>query len=103
MIFWIVAGLITALCVAVLLRPLSREGEQRAGRGEASLALYRDQLDEVEKDLERGVLGEAEADAARREIERRMLRADSERKAEVTAAKGSRKRNMIAAMIVAVL
>lgn len=77
MIFWIVAGIVTALCVVLLIRPFARrdgaeEDERRAG----SLDIYRDQLAELDQDLEAGLLSEGEAASARREIERRMLAAD---------------------------
>ena len=44
-------------------------------RAEASLAIFRDQLAEVERDAERGLISGEEARAARTEIERRMLAA----------------------------
>ncbi|MFO1070570.1 MAG: c-type cytochrome biogenesis protein CcmI [Geminicoccaceae bacterium] len=64
-----------AIVVALaLLWPLLRTpGEPERARFD--LAIYRDQLAELDRDRERGLIGEAEARAARLEIERRMLRA----------------------------
>jgi cytochrome c-type biogenesis protein CcmH len=42
-------------------------------RGQFDRAVYRDQLREVERDLERGVLNPVEADSARLDIQRRLL------------------------------
>ena len=43
------------------------------------LAVYKNQLIEVDRDLERGVIGEVEADAARTEVQRRLIRAAEEK------------------------
>lgn len=49
-------------------------GRQKASGAESELAVYRDQLLEIDRDLARGVIDEAAAKAARNEIERRILR-----------------------------
>jgi cytochrome c-type biogenesis protein CcmH len=62
--------------VAILVRPLARRtGENEASRADYDLSIYRDQLAEVERDLERGILPAEQAEAARTEIKRRMLAA----------------------------
>ena len=63
----------------LLLRPLRAIGGPPADRGESEVALYRDQLDEIVRDVDRGVIGEAEAEAARVEVSRRLLAADEMR------------------------
>ncbi len=73
MIFWLLAGAATALCVALLLRPLLRRSSPDSPRVEYDLRVYRDQLAEVERDVARGVLRPDQAEAARGEVERRML------------------------------
>ncbi|MFD1380870.1 c-type cytochrome biogenesis protein CcmI [Fodinicurvata halophila] len=77
-LFWILAATLTALAGLFLVRPLVRSSTQESptGGGE-DVEVYRAQLREVERDLERGVLAPAEAKAARLEIERRLLAADS--------------------------
>jgi cytochrome c-type biogenesis protein CcmH len=63
-----------ALAAAVLLTvPLFRKGAAPVERAAFDRAVFSDQLHELERDLERGVIGEAEARAARTEIERRIL------------------------------
>jgi cytochrome c-type biogenesis protein CcmH len=54
----------------------------RRDRLQSDLAVYRDQLAEVERERGRGALATAEADAARTEIERRLLAAADRDRAE---------------------
>lgn len=67
-------ALLTALAIAVLavplLRPRRQDGAERVGY---NLAVYRDQLAEIARDQERGVISAPQATAARNEIERRLL------------------------------
>ncbi|CAA7612507.1 c-type cytochrome biogenesis protein CcmI [Magnetospirillum sp. SS-4] len=72
---WIVFAAMVALALAVLLRPLLRPAAPDASRAEYDLAVYRDQLDEIGRDIERGLLSADQAEAARTEIQRRMLNA----------------------------
>ncbi|HEX6102464.1 MAG TPA: c-type cytochrome biogenesis protein CcmI, partial [Alphaproteobacteria bacterium] len=74
MIFWLVAALLTGLVAAFLVPPLIGHVRIRASAGGTGLAVYRAQLEELERDRERGLVGEAEAGALRTEIERRMLK-----------------------------
>lgn len=69
----LVFGLLTLVALAALAWPLLRRQGGDADRPE--LAVYKDQLAELERDLARGLIGPDEAAAARREIERRLLRA----------------------------
>ncbi len=73
-VFWAIAAAMTAGSLLVLLRPLlARRAGEPAAAAEHDLAVYRDQLAEVERDVARGLLDVAEAAAARLEIERRIL------------------------------
>ncbi len=74
--FWAAAVLISVAAVVVVLLPLFRRpGKQGPGRAEYDITVYKDQLVEVERDRERGLLGRDEAKAAAVEIQRRMLKA----------------------------
>src|SRR5437868_132999 len=68
-------ALLTTATVAVLLIPLLRARNPSTSRFDGELAIYRDQLAEVERARAAGALPEAEAAAARTEIERRILAA----------------------------
>jgi len=90
MALWIIIVLLTAAILGVLIVPLLLRGAARAAaRGEYDLSVFRDQLAEVDRDAERGLLGDSEAKAARIEIKRRMLAlaptlAESESRAKAT-------------------
>lgn len=74
MLFWLAAAALTLVASLAVLLPLSRPAGVRAAGHD--LAVYRDQLDELERDAARGVIGAPEAEEARAEIARRMIRAD---------------------------
>lgn len=75
-----VFALMTAAAALVVLWPLSRSRALKGAR-EADLAVYRDQLAEIARDKEAGILPAEQADAARAEVARRMLAADAAREA----------------------
>jgi len=70
-------ALLTTATVGALLIPLLRARVTSTSRFEGELAIYRDQLAEIERERTGGALSESEAAAARLEIERRILAADS--------------------------
>ncbi len=68
-------ALLATATVGVLLIPLLRARVGSRGRLEGELAIYRDQLAELERERQAGTVAEGEAAAARVEIERRILAA----------------------------
>ncbi|MDP1964653.1 MAG: c-type cytochrome biogenesis protein CcmI [Reyranella sp.] len=68
-------ALLTTATVGALLVPLLRASAQRTERLDGALAIYRDQLAEIERARADGTTSEAEAAAARIEVERRILAA----------------------------
>src|SRR5687768_11433273 len=77
MLLWIVFAGLTALLLVFILRPLAR-GAAQAGADDAAFdrAVYRDQLQELEREAQDGLVPPPEAEAARSEIARRLLKAD---------------------------
>ena len=75
---WVVLVLMTAAAAAVVVVPLVRPAGPRGRRAAYDRQVYRDQLSEVDADVERGVLTAEEAAGARREIERRLLATDAD-------------------------
>ena len=73
--FPFVLALLTMLAMAALVVPLLARGRMLSDRLGHDLAVYRDQLAEIERDRDRGVLDAGQAAAARLEVERRMLAA----------------------------
>jgi cytochrome c-type biogenesis protein CcmH len=74
-------ALLTTATVGVLLIPLLRSRSATTSRFEAELAIYRNQLTEIERERAGGTLPRAEAAAARLEVERRILAAADQAKA----------------------
>jgi cytochrome c-type biogenesis protein CcmH len=72
-----ILGLILAVMTAAAIFAVSWPFARRAGaaRSGSDIAVYRDQLEEVDRDLTLGVIGKNEAEAARVEISRRLLAA----------------------------
>src|SRR5881227_3465941 len=73
MALWFVLGLMTLVAAFAVLWPLSRAAPHDAEASE--IAIYRDQLAEVDRDLANGVIASGEAEAARLEVSRRLLNA----------------------------
>lgn len=75
MLFWVIAAFLTlGACLAILL-PMSGRGKRREAPGAHDLEVYRDQFAEVDRDAARGLIGKTEAEQAKAEIGRRILRA----------------------------
>ena len=102
MLFWIVAAAMTALVVALVLHPLMRRPTAAIPAAAHDLAVYRDQLAEVDRDQARGLIGATEAEAARAEIGRRMLTAADAAEAKGSVDPGGVARTRMAAMAVIV-
>lgn len=89
MLFWTLLALMTAAAVFAVLWPLSRE--PRVAGEAAGLAVYRDQLAEIETDRARGLLPASEAESARIEVSRRLLAAASTKSAKANASLANRR------------
>lgn len=73
---WVAFTAMALTALALVTLPLLRPKPAPAvGRGDYDLVVYSDQLGEVARDVERGLLTAAQAEAARIEIQRRMLAA----------------------------
>ncbi|MEM1284875.1 MAG: c-type cytochrome biogenesis protein CcmI [Pseudomonadota bacterium] len=79
MTVWLVFAVLTAIAAIAVLLPYAR-AQKRMGQGTLAddggtdLEVYKDQLKEIERDLERGALSGEEAEAARLEVSRRLLK-----------------------------
>jgi cytochrome c-type biogenesis protein CcmH len=89
MILWVIFALMTAAAIFAVVWPLGRA--PRASAGGSDLAVYKDQLKEIDSDRASGLIGEAEAEAARLEISRRLLAAAEPPPGARNTATGSRK------------
>lgn len=91
MLFWLISGAIVIAVTAILVGALraSRLEEDGLSPAASDIAVYRDQLSEIDRDVARGVLTEAEADAVRVEVSRRLLDADKRDVGPTTSRTGS--------------
>ncbi len=84
MLYGALAAVLIASLAGLILPLLARRsrnaqglGPRDIGRRDGDLAVYRDQLEELERETERGRVAPGEAATLRAEIGRRLLRADS--------------------------
>jgi cytochrome c-type biogenesis protein CcmH len=70
---WLLIAVMTAAAVLAVLWPLARRA--RDLRSASDVAVYKDQLEEIERDQGFGLIAPAEADAARIEVSRRLIAA----------------------------
>ena len=73
MILWVIFASMTAAAIFAVLWPLGRS--LRGAGGGSDLNVYKDQLQEIDSDRAAGLIGDAEAEAARLEVSRRLLAA----------------------------
>jgi cytochrome c-type biogenesis protein CcmH len=78
LMFWLMAAVLCGITMAALLATGIAKSSPTAPRSEGALAIYKDQLTELERDVASGVLGEAEAENQRTEVSRRLLMASRE-------------------------
>src|SRR5688572_25822173 len=74
-LFWLIGAGLALAALAWLLRPLAAHPNAAApSRNAANLAVYRDQLRELEADRDAGTLATEDYERARTELEARLLR-----------------------------
>ncbi|MEO1282338.1 MAG: c-type cytochrome biogenesis protein CcmI, partial [Pseudomonadota bacterium] len=79
MLLWIFLATLTAVVVTPVLRPISLGAGAVRDASSADIAVYKDQLAEIDSDLDRGLINADEAVSARAELGRRLLkRAEAE-------------------------
>ena len=77
-LFWVICAAFILFALAFILPPIIRRSdesdrESEDERQKANIAVYRDQLTELEADLRNGIIGEEQYAQDRDEIERRLL------------------------------
>src|ERR1041384_4162665 len=102
MILWSIFALMTTAAVAAVWWPLARR--QASARSGSDIAVYRDQLEEIDRDEAASLIGDVEAEAARVEVSRRLIAAGEIAKLESGLAlpgpaRRSRRATLAAAMV----
>lgn len=99
MTIWIVAIFLTLAAAMALLRPLLRAPAAAENAAAYDREVYKDQLVELERDEARGLISGREAEEARAEIGRRLLKADAQARAG-RAGTGSKRAALVAGLAV---
>lgn len=104
MLLWVVLALMTGAAVMAVLWPLSTKATG-ALSGREDLGFYRHQLAEIGRDVERGLLSVGEAEGARTEAGRRLLRAQStiDRSSPTTGEPALRRRRAASALTLSIV
>ncbi|MET2827717.1 c-type cytochrome biogenesis protein CcmI [Mesorhizobium shangrilense] len=74
MLFWVIAAVLTLGASLAVLLPLAGRSNGASSSSEHDLEVYRDQLAELDRDAARGLIQPTEAEEARAEIARRIIR-----------------------------
>lgn len=78
MVLWISFAVLAAAVTWAVTRPLLHTGTALTPAAEGDLAVYRDQLAEIETEKAQGLIGEVEAEGARAEVARRLIKRTEE-------------------------
>ena len=90
MVFWIAVAVLAAAVTFAVTRPLVSGPAAVDDAADADIAVYKDQLNEIDAELQRGTLTAVEADAARTEVGRRLIeRSEALRPADGGAGQGA--------------
>ena len=101
MAFWIITVLLALVVSGLFALALLRRADKSDATTDYNLRVYRDQLTEIDRDLERGILTQEDADSVRTEVSRRLLAADVERTLDTEFTKGSPK--IVSAVVALIL
>ncbi|AZN98967.1 c-type cytochrome biogenesis protein CcmI [Mesorhizobium sp. M9A.F.Ca.ET.002.03.1.2] len=101
MLFWVIAAVLTLGASLAVLLPLAGGPKGGSASSDHDLEVYRDQLSELDRDVARGLIQPAEAEEARAEIARRILRLDNARAGVDPADKAAARQPSMATRLVA--
>lgn len=89
MMFWILGAAMALVAAVIVVLPLWRRGGAQVGHTEGALAIFVDQLKEIEDERARGLISDDEAAAASVEIKRRMLTVEKQGGARMVSTGGA--------------
>lgn len=107
MVFWVVAALLIAAALLFLLPPLIQKGQRQESEGtfdrnELNVTIFKDQMEELERDLSVGVLTQEQFDTAKHDLERSFLQ-DSDAEVDESVSQIDRVIGRSAAVVISVL
>lgn len=94
MMLWLIMTAMITTAAVLLTVPLVRRFDRRRNDAANAIEVYRDQLQELERDLREGVINDAQAETARVEIKRRILTVDHSSQAAISTV-SARERNFV--------
>ena len=99
MLFWVSISLLAAGVTVLVTRPLFAPPPQASEDAAADREVYKDQLQEIDADRARGLISDKEAEGARNEVARRLIRSGATRgdSGRMRLAEGSLRRLSMAA------
>ncbi|MEP2746510.1 c-type cytochrome biogenesis protein CcmI [Bauldia litoralis] len=100
MIFWVIMAVLAASVSLSVLMPLYRTRQLERRLAEQEMSVYRDQLGEIDRDVDRGLIAGSEAEAARNEIARRLIKADQAKSTDAVGLRSERPRQVAAVLAV---
>ncbi|MGX5804571.1 c-type cytochrome biogenesis protein CcmI [Bradyrhizobium sp. Arg314] len=100
MLFWVIAAILTLGASLAVLLPLTGGMKGASPAGDHDLEVYRDQLSELDRDVARGLIQPGEAEEARAEIGRRILRLGAAVQSGSANASTSRSARLVASVAV---
>lgn len=103
MLLWVSFAVLTAAVIGLLLRPLRTAERPAVAPADADLAVYRDQLRELDAERERGLIVESEIESARAEVARRLIKRAGETAEQAASSAASAARASRIYLAVAVL
>ena len=102
-IFWAVAAAMTLAVVGLMVAAASQGRAEATDAAAFDMKVFRDQLEEVDRDLARGVIAEDEAARLRTEISRRILAADGQMRAAPAASRAGPPLGLSATLVLGVV
>ncbi|TPI42311.1 c-type cytochrome biogenesis protein CcmI [Mesorhizobium sp. B2-9-1] len=100
MLFWVIAAILTLGASLAVLLPLTGGMKGASPAGDHDLEVYRDQLSELDRDMARGLIQPGEAEEARAEIGRRILRLGATVQPDAAILKPARSARWVASIAV---
>jgi len=99
-VIWILIALMLLGTVVALALPVLRARRSDASTADYDLSVFSDQMKELDRDRDRGLIGDSEYDSARAEIGRRILAAKRDAEPAATGQSDQSRRNLAAALTV---
>lgn len=93
--FWLFASCLTVAATLAVLIPITRRRTAVAAPETQDLAVYQDQLKEVDTDLQRNLIDQESAEQARLEIARRLIKAEKAQQLQVAPLRSGMVRNLL--------